>query len=238
LFFGYVWAIEVSVLLYAGVVLALEVVLMLFSSLGGGFAITSAVLHLAGALIGAIIGVAMVKLEWVDCEGFDLFAVIAGREGQQRRRQLEEQEQITPEMVAQRKKMALDQIRHLIAEGQPQLAHAAHQRMRRDQGDWHFPAGDYLKLIAAYQKQKLWVESIPLMVHYLKHYDQRTAQVRLQLAKILIEQEDRPIQAERVMAKINSNDLDASLRKIRDDLLRKAQQLRAEGSIEAAAEDW
>lgn len=48
----------------------------------GGFSMGSAVGHLVGAFWGAGIGVAMLKLGWVDCENWDLFALWSGRLGQ------------------------------------------------------------------------------------------------------------------------------------------------------------
>lgn len=48
----------------------------------GGFSMGSAFGHLVGAFWGAGIGVAMLKLGWVDCENWDLFALWSGRLGQ------------------------------------------------------------------------------------------------------------------------------------------------------------
>ena len=38
------------------------------------FSMSSAMLHLTGAAVGAVFGVALLKLDYVDCEGWDLFA--------------------------------------------------------------------------------------------------------------------------------------------------------------------
>jgi tetratricopeptide (TPR) repeat protein len=46
-----------------------------------GLALSSALAHLSGAIWGFLLGAAMVKLNWVDCENWDLFAVMAGRQG-------------------------------------------------------------------------------------------------------------------------------------------------------------
>ena len=47
-----------------------------------GFSMGSAVGHLIGAFFGAGAGVAMLRLGWVDCENWDLFALWSGRLGQ------------------------------------------------------------------------------------------------------------------------------------------------------------
>lgn len=46
------------------------------------FTMGSAVGHLVGAFFGAGLGVALLKLGWVDCENWDLFALWSGRLGQ------------------------------------------------------------------------------------------------------------------------------------------------------------
>lgn len=50
-----------------------------------GAALSSAALHATGALIGFAVGVAFLSLRWVDCEGWDLFSVLAGEEAKARR---------------------------------------------------------------------------------------------------------------------------------------------------------
>jgi membrane associated rhomboid family serine protease len=54
----------------------------LFYAWLSGFSMGSSVGHLVGAFWGAAIGVAMLKLGWVDCENWDLFALWSGRLGQ------------------------------------------------------------------------------------------------------------------------------------------------------------
>lgn len=54
----------------------------LFCAWLSGFSMGSSVGHLVGAFWGAALGVAMLKLGWVDCENWDLFALWSGRLGQ------------------------------------------------------------------------------------------------------------------------------------------------------------
>ena len=46
-----------------------------------GFSVSTAVLHMSGAALGFVVGTAFVKFGWVDCEGWDLFSVMAGETG-------------------------------------------------------------------------------------------------------------------------------------------------------------
>ena len=56
--------------------------LALFTSWRDGFSASSAMLHPSGAAIGFVIAVVILKRDWVDCENWDLFAVLGGRERQ------------------------------------------------------------------------------------------------------------------------------------------------------------
>jgi len=51
-----------------------------------GFSTSTAILHMSGAVIGLLVGIAFVKLHWVDCEGWDIFAVMTGTVGEKSER--------------------------------------------------------------------------------------------------------------------------------------------------------
>jgi membrane associated rhomboid family serine protease len=56
--------------------------LEVYSAIAAEFQMSSAMLHLAGVVPGFAIAIAMLKLDWVDCEDWDFFAVFAGRQGE------------------------------------------------------------------------------------------------------------------------------------------------------------
>ena len=72
---AFVW--DVTVMMFACIYLALDLIFFLVIDQGMG----SAALHLTGALVGLGVGVLFVKQNWVDCENWDLFAVMAGTYG-------------------------------------------------------------------------------------------------------------------------------------------------------------
>ena len=51
-----------------------------------GFSISSAMAHLGGAILGFGLAVVLLKLKLVDCENWDIFAVMEGRQGETRKR--------------------------------------------------------------------------------------------------------------------------------------------------------
>jgi membrane associated rhomboid family serine protease len=71
---------DIPILVFALLYIALEVVMVALTR----FALSSALLHLSGAALGFVLGSVMVKRDLVDCEGWDLFAVMQGRHGRSR----------------------------------------------------------------------------------------------------------------------------------------------------------
>lgn len=225
---------DVSVPIYAAMLMGLELVLGIFSN----FSFGSTILHLMGAGVGLVLGLVMLRMKWVDCEGFDFISEFKKNRGIVDKPKAPPKEVVTPEQLAQRRQMGLSQIQELIAGGNVKLALVAHERMKKEYLDWQLPAALHVQLIASMHKAELWSESMPVMVDYLKRHSERAAQVRLQLAKLLIERENRPSQAMKVIAKIDPAQLDEKLQKYAAQLKRKADALVEEGEVEMATEDW
>jgi hypothetical protein len=211
-----------------------------FANTGIGVVITSQTLHLMGAAAGIALGVIMLKKGWVDCENWDLFSVLAGRNTMSTEElvELRRQSDDWQQKQYERRESALEQIRGIIADGRPALAYKAHQKMARSIEDWHLPEPDFLKLIAAYHEQKMWSESVEAMVEYLREHREHEAHVRLRLAQILVEIEKRPGQALRVMDKISPELLTDKKRESLSRLRRKAEKLRDEDPYEPVDEGW
>lgn len=79
IFIGYrVLSVEVTILTFG----FWYVVLQVLSAWWNDFSMGSAMGHLVGACWGFGIGIALLKLRWVDCENWDLFAIWKGTYGQ------------------------------------------------------------------------------------------------------------------------------------------------------------
>ena len=74
---------EIPILVFALLYIGLEGVTLAatVSALGVEHAMGSAFLHLCGAAVGAGAGVLLLRRGWVDCENWDLFAVLRGTHG-------------------------------------------------------------------------------------------------------------------------------------------------------------
>ncbi|MBC7819887.1 MAG: rhomboid family intramembrane serine protease, partial [Planctomycetaceae bacterium] len=78
-FIGYrVLSVEITILTFGFWYVALQVL----SAWWNDFSMGSAMGHLIGAFWGFGIGIALLKLHWVDCENWDLFAIWKGKHGQ------------------------------------------------------------------------------------------------------------------------------------------------------------
>lgn len=74
------FSFDAPILLFAVLMFLWEIVMIWVV----GFTVSTAVLHMAGALVGLVAGVAFLKFGWVDCEGWDIFAVMSGTAGKER----------------------------------------------------------------------------------------------------------------------------------------------------------
>lgn len=197
-----------------------------------GFGMSSEVLHLGGGLVGAAAGLTMLKLRWVDCEGWDVFAAMAGTAGQIKHPE-PQKVQLVPSVP---REMLLTQIRGILSEGNGSFALTAHRKAKRLYGDWQLPQEDMLRLISLLSKESQWKDTIGLMREYLKLYSYKDDLVRLKLAQILIQHEQRPVMAQQVLAEIPPGVLDERQEAIRNRLQLAAERSLAEGHLELADE--
>ena len=144
---------DVPVYAMAGIFIFIDLLTSFFVVQGRhGFVPYTPVLHTSGALLGAAVGIAMVKWKLVDCENFDLFSVWAGRH-ELTREQLEEESDAKTEMKLVQQ--GLQQVCQMLDEGvNPQLAYRAHASMAANYASWHLPEREFLTLIKQLCDQK------------------------------------------------------------------------------------
>jgi membrane associated rhomboid family serine protease len=127
--------IELPIITYAGISLAIELILGVMtvaalSQAGTFIAMTSQVLHLMGAALGFALAVTMLRLKWVDCENWDLFSVWQGRH-MMTRDQLAEEALTSREgqaKLASHQEVLQNQFRSYLAADEPSAALSVHRR--------------------------------------------------------------------------------------------------------------
>lgn len=235
-----VFTFEISILVLAVLYISIEILTTIVDSFGW----SSAVLHLSGAAMGFVLGTWLVKSGRVDCEGWDLYAVLAGHEGRKvkkkkkRKPKTAADAQRESQQLEARRAAALEEVRRLLTAGQVRGAHALAKKISQTLDGWQLPEEDSLKLITALNKERAWDESIEWMVDYLRRFPERSVRVRLKLGQILVREKGRPAQGLRVLSKLGEVDLPASLVPLRRQLMAEATKRQEQGAVELAAEDW
>ncbi len=229
---------DLPILTFAVIYFVLEALRTILAGLAWG----SPVLHLIGAGIGFIVGTAMVKLDWVDCEGWDLYSIRRGDRGKKKKRGRKTTRGNAPRAgdVSDEEKSAraLSQLRGSIEAGAPYEALSAYQAMARMPEGWRPLERDLLGLVKLLQREGLTAESIPIMEDYAARFPEGSARVRLKLAALLLRDQHRPSKALRILADVPEADLPADLRPIRRQIEAQATALReAEGGAYELDED-
>ena len=233
--FGFrVMHLDISILTFVTLYVAWELVALWLND----FAISSAMLHLAGALPGFALAIALLKWGVVDCENWDLFAVLANREGTAKVRRPDPRKAAAKQKaVSDQRDAALSQFNACLANGSAVEALALHKQMSQTHDDWQLTQPQLLALIKALHKERLWSQSVAPMVAYLQAASDAAPRVRLRLAQILLTHENRPGRALSVLEKIPQDTLSGELRTAYDQLERQARKAYAEGDLETETDD-
>jgi membrane associated rhomboid family serine protease len=262
--------LDVSILWFAAGYIVVDV---LSSSLTGAVmasvtdrsttAILAVVLdHSIGAILGFCLAVALLKLKWVDCENWDLFAVLEGRQGKSKaaarrgksradwvlreswraprtnRKRQAKGSKARVASVEDAAGVALRAMRRHLELGEVEAALAVYKKSMRTIAGWRPPAADWLDLIKAVIDQNAWDEAVSVMRDYVQHAAEPSPRVRLKLAQVLIQRQARPLQGLAVLGQIPAGALSGSLELTRRKLVQQAEQMREDGDLELQDELW
>jgi membrane associated rhomboid family serine protease len=227
-FWGLPSHFEMKVFSLVGLFLVLQLVFAGLSRMTMG----SEVLHLIGAIVGFPIAIILLKTGQVDCEYWDIFSIWAGRNRMSRDDQakleaeaeVQEKQRRDDEIQRAKQNAALEQIRQILADGNPSFAAKAHQQMQKKLPGWTLPTTDLLNIIQALHEKSLWSDSIPLMEEYIERHPDNEPLVRLKLVQILLH-EKQPSHALQVIQHLEPTSLQPSHREIFLKLRAKAIQL-------------
>ncbi|MGE0610573.1 MAG: rhomboid family intramembrane serine protease [Pirellulales bacterium] len=235
-------------------VAAIYFVIELITAFIIGEPVSSAVLHLTGAVMGLIAGVVFLKLDWVDCENWDIFALWNDRlgEGQCKRRarpkqaeQAADESEEDPAEALERESERLAHIetirrsfRQALSDGNLDAARLLIEKAARGSPEGLANA-DLIAWIKSLHDRRAWAESLPWMVRSLQQYPQGSERMRLKLAQVLITDLNRPGQALSVLAKLKVSALPEQLENARAKLFQRATQMQEEAAtFEVGLEDW
>jgi hypothetical protein len=241
------YELDIPILWFAVLYIGLEVVILL----GTGFSITSALAHAGGALAGFALGVAILKAKLVECENWDLFAVIEGRQGQKSGRTKARRAALLSSHQSPRKRAlkksqradatklsfedpsaaAIRRLRGHLELGEIEAALGVYEKSRKRFAPWPLPERDRIELIKALLDHQMWDDLITVMTSHVEEADDPSPRIRLKLAQLLMEKQGRPARALRVLAALPES-LSESLQTIHRQLVQQAEQMREDGVLE------
>lgn len=234
---------EIPILWFAGFYIAWDVL----GASASSFAISTALIHAGGAASGALAGLLMLRLNLVDCEGWDLLSLMRGRRGgggksskpkwrsesaKKRQTRREKTPKEAKRSTDDQKRDALLMLRGHLDADEIEAALTVYKGTRRRFKGWRPPDSEWLGLIKALLDQKAWDDSLGVMRAYLDESQLPSPKIRLRLADVLIRRLDRPVAGRRVLDGIPDADLTAPLAEVRSRLVAIAEQKLEEGVLE------
>ena len=101
---------------------------------------------------------------------------------------------------------------------------------------WRPPPPEWLELIQGLIKNQRWDDAVVLMHSYVEEVEAPSARVRLKLGQLLVQKQERPARALKVLEQIPEGSLPQPLEALRRQLIHQAEQLRADGVLELGDE--
>jgi hypothetical protein len=203
------------------------------------------------------VGVVLLRLGLVDCEGWDVFSLWAKRrklaqDWKLRGKRLGDEPPRKPRRTRSARKgnaepdesqgydgqcaAAARRVHTLIERGEAPAAVEAYREAAKRLFEW--PAQpDLYAMIKALHARGAEVESIPLMRDHCRSYPESSDKVTLKLSQLLIRECQRPAAATRLLQGIRAGALPAELERARLKLLREAERCLEEGAIEVESDD-
>jgi hypothetical protein len=140
--------------------------------------------------------------------------------------------------VEQKRAQALDPFGKLLAGNKGTAALALYHKTAHACEGWELPEKELLQFAELLLSEKLWNAAVPILENYLQRFHKRAIQVRLRLAKVLVEQQQRPTYAARILAEVPRKGLAEKEEKLRTTLEQKAQEMIAAGVLELEGRAW
>lgn len=213
------------------------------------FAIATATLHLMGAAVGFGVGTAMLKKQMVDCEDWDLFAVMSGHYGPNARdkygnpipRPGREAKAEIAEAPAPKKtpkprgpsteiiQKKLEEIEEFIAQEDFVTAADELYNLRLKDKKAKLAAVPLKDLIAGLFKAKRWDEVLPLMEEFIETYPEQAAPIRMRLANYHLNADEDPRAALKALKPINQETLTDEARSTFQKLVKTAKAMLKSG---------
>src|SRR5271166_3977441 len=117
-----------------------------------------------------------------------------------------------------------------------EAALGVYRQARQAIAGWRPPPPEWLELIKGLIKGQWWDDAVALLQSYVEEVEDPSARVRLKLGQLLVQKQERPARALKVLAQISEGSLPLPLGALRRQLIEQAEQLLADGVLELGDE--
>jgi hypothetical protein len=229
--------LQVTVLVFSFLFIGIDFV----SAAIGGFEMSSEVLHILGAIVGFPIGCLLLKLNLVDCEGWDAFSQwrgrtlveeIAGPKVLRLNRPSSELDALPPHPPKVPVDRRIDQLNVALIKRNPLGAWSAYKDLRDRDRHRSIDERTMRKLIDAMRVGKDWGSLPTVLEDYIERFPDSADRARLVLADILIRRDQRPRAALRLLEPVRLTGLSEDERGFARKLKKLAHSQIADGVME------
>jgi hypothetical protein len=140
--------------------------------------------------------------------------------------------------VEQRRAQALVPMRQLLANKRGSAALALYHKTVQQCETWELPEKELLQIAELLLNEKLWNAAVTFLEEYLRRFTKRAVPARLRLAQVLVEQQQRPTYASRVLAELPRSGLGEKEERLRTTLEQKAEKMINDGVLELEGRPW
>ena len=206
-FIPFVGTFEVSLLLVGFFYIAGDFFWMVMSQ----FQMSSYFAHFTGAMVGAGIGVAMIKWRRVDCEGFDLISMMNGKFGEKPPPTVEQarEEKIRQQELKFALNLEVTKLENYIQDGHYEMAFLKLHQIRKKNRKYQPSAQDLWTLINGLIQNKKFSKGINLMEDYIHWNPHHKNMVLLNMSKVYCQLLDQPRMAIKTLDRLERKEMDA-----------------------------
>ena len=228
----YVVSFEIPIGMLCAIYVGIDVLLYMFWGQLAG----SSILHLMGAVLGGIVGIVMLKCGMVDCEGWDVFSRLKGKNitGQVPEPTEEQAEMLKRSKEAKGKQQFIA----AIQANEAPAALVVCRRMEHLGTPLELGRKELLALIVGLHKHERWADSAPLMAEFLRRFPEDSAAMRVKLAQVCLLKLERPAKALELLKPLQADQLSAAEKQLVRKLAARAQQLIKAGELEFDDGAW
>jgi membrane associated rhomboid family serine protease len=239
--------IEVPIIWFAALVLAKSVFVTGLTSGASG-----EVLHLLGAGVGATVGLFMLQTRQVDCEGWDLLTMLRGgsslstgmlstasQEALERRQQSRVGYRRKPSIPKEptKQQVSTAKFSSLVNQRKPHAALTELNRIRHLTPDWQPTTDEQLALARGLRQLQQFDDAVRMYEEVLQRRPDFSLG-RLELAELLVLNQERPAAAKRLLDPCDPQDLSPAQVVRLEALQSRIQQLFDSGVIELEGRAW